>query len=222
VDNGTNYTFFGASSAGLDFSVGGAGDYGAQQMVLKATGRLGINVTDPTELLDVAGTANVTTLSIGGTSVTSTPDELNLLDASTVTAPSEGIWTGVERVAVMNIGASEYAVGAHALGVTLPDNAIITRALLDITTPLTSSGGTTTLELATTGNIFPASLSLPIDFFLTLGGTVGIESFEEEMVYILTIEGGKLNGASTLTCTVAEEPVTAGSMNVYVYYVMGS
>jgi len=284
VDNGTNYTFFGASTTGLDFSVGGASDYGAQQMVLKATGRLGINVTDPDAQLEVSGTStqqkwsydadsfatmtvaddghttlasstetvgggNITldahgdlylqadgdrlamdaptvevtgTLSLNGTDLTSTAAELNLLDASTVTAPSEGIWTGVERVAVMNIGASEYAVGAHALGVTLPDNAIITRALLDITTPLTSSGGTTTLELATTGNIFPASLSLPIDFFLTLGGTVGIESFEEEMVYILTIEGGKLNGASTLTCTVAEEPVTAGSMNVYVYYVMGS
>jgi len=222
LDNGSNYAFFGASSAGLDFAAGGSGAYSSPQMTLRSSGEFGIGITNPTELLDVAGTANVTTLSIGGTSVTSTPDELNLLDASTVTAPSEGIWTGVERVAVINIGASEYAVGAHALGVTLPDNAIITRALLDITTPLTSSGGTTTLELATTGNIFPASLSLPIDFFLTLGGTVGIESFEEEMVYILTIEGGKLNGASTLTCTVAEEPVTAGSMNVYVYYVMGS
>jgi len=54
VDNGTNYTFFGASTSGLDFSVGGAGDFGAQQMVLSATGRLGINVTDPDSQLEVS------------------------------------------------------------------------------------------------------------------------------------------------------------------------
>ena len=221
VDNGTNYTFFGASSAGLDFAAGGSGAYSSPQMTLRSTGELGIGITNPTELLDVAGTANATALSVGGVAITSTPAELNLLDASTVTAPSEGIWTGLERVAVINIGASEYALGAHVLGVTLPDNAIITRALLDITTAFVA-GATTEMQLATTGNVHSGAPS-PIDF---LGGPASVSMFGAEEAIALSPLAGKLNGASTLTCTVsAADPahvITAGNMNIYVYYIMGS
>ena len=56
VDNGTNYTFFGASSTGLDFAAGGSGAYSSPQMILRTSGKIGINVTDPDSQLEVSGT----------------------------------------------------------------------------------------------------------------------------------------------------------------------
>jgi len=47
---------------------------------LIVNGKIGIGTTAPSQLLDVAGTANMTTLAIGGTSVTATAAELNYVD----------------------------------------------------------------------------------------------------------------------------------------------
>ena len=55
VDNGTNYTFFGASTSGLDFSAGGAGAYSTPEMQLKTDGSLGVGTTSPSGKLDVFG-----------------------------------------------------------------------------------------------------------------------------------------------------------------------
>ena len=196
------------------------GTYANVRMTIKQAGNVGIGITNPTELLDVAGTANATALSVGGAAITSTPAELNLLDASTVTAPSEGIWTGVERVAVINIGASEYTAAAHVLGVTLPDKAILTKATLDVFQGLV--GGTTTISLTTTGNVH-GPVPAPIDFLAGFGGgAIPIAGFAVEQGVPLSLQGGKLNGASTLTFTVAGDPLTAGGINVYVHYIMGT
>ena len=178
-----------------------------------------LTLTGPT--VDVAGT-----FSLNSSNVTSTAPELNLLDASTVTAPAEGVWAGVERVAVLDIGASEYSVAAHTLGVTIPDKAIITRAILDVGTAFTSAG-TPTLGLQTTGNIFPepGSAAAQIDFFSNLGGSsnVPFALLAAQYSMDLTFSGGKLNGASTVTFTVAgANPLTAGAAKVYIYYIMGS
>jgi hypothetical protein len=54
------------------------------------------------------------------------------------------------------------------------------------------------------------------------GGAVSIAGFGAEQGIPLTIDGGKLNGASTLTFIVAGDNLTAGGINVYVYYIMGS
>jgi hypothetical protein len=45
--------------------------------------RVGVLTTTPTTALDVNGTANMTTLSIGGTAVTATAAELNFVDGVT-------------------------------------------------------------------------------------------------------------------------------------------
>ena len=195
-------------------------DEGGDFFVIDSDGNTGIGVLAPTQKLDVAGTANATALSVGGVAITSTPAELNLLDASTVTAPSEGIWTGVERVAVINIGASEYTAAAHVLGVTLPDKAILTKATLDVFQGLV--GGTTTISLTTTGNVH-GPVPAPIDFLAGFGGgAIPIAGFAVEQGVPLSLQGGKLNGASTLTFTVAGDPLTAGGINVYVHYIMGT
>tara|TARA_R110000822_G_scaffold16031_1_gene54933 strand:- start:13 stop:1212 length:1200 start_codon:yes stop_codon:yes gene_type:complete len=172
-----------------------------------------LTLTGPT--VDVAGT-----FSLNSANVTSTAPELNLLDASVVTAPSEGIWTGVERVAVINISGSQYDVGPHVLGVTLPDKAILTNATLDVFQGLVGGAGST-ISLTTTGNVH-SSVPAPIDFFQSFGGgaqPIGIFGSEEG---VGLYSGGKLNGASTLTFTVAVDPLTAGGMNVYVHYIMGT
>ena len=175
-------------------------------------------LTAPT--LEISGT-----LGLNGTSLTSTAAELNLLDATTVTAPSEGIWAGVERVAVMDIGASEYTVAAHPLSVTIPDKAIITRAIIDVGTAFTTSGSPT-LGLFTTGNIFPSpgEGAGPIDFFAGLGGSPNapFQTISGVNSRVLQFTGGKLNGASTITFQVASAVLTAGAAKVYIYYIIGS
>ena len=177
-----------------------------------------LTLTGPT--VDVAGT-----FSLNSSNVTSTAPELNLLDASTVTAPSEGIWAGVERVAVMDIGASEYAVDSHTLGVTIPDKAIITRAIIDVGTAFTTSDAPT-LGLFTTGNIFPSpgEGAAPIDFFASLGASPNapFQLISAVNSRVLQFTGGKLNGASTITFQVAVAALTAGAAKVYIYYIMGS
>ena len=44
---------------------------------INTSGNVGIGTTSPSTLLDVDGVANMTTLSIGGTSVTKTAAEIN-------------------------------------------------------------------------------------------------------------------------------------------------
>jgi hypothetical protein len=174
-----------------------------------------------------APTVEVTgTLSLNGTDLTSTAAELNLLDASTVTPPSEGLWTGIERIAVINIGASQHAIGSHVLGVTLPDQAIITKCVLDVSTAFTSDGAAL-LGLTTTGNTYPlpGNPATPIDFLFAFGGSPAV-SFAllgaETAIAPLSITGGKLNGASTVTFQVVAAVLTAGVGNLYVYYIMGT
>jgi hypothetical protein len=61
------------------------------------TGFVGVGTNGPNYKLDVAGTANMTTLSIGGTAITSTAAELNILDGipATLTAIELGYSDGV-------------------------------------------------------------------------------------------------------------------------------
>jgi hypothetical protein len=186
-----------------------------------------IHSPDFNRLALTAPTLEVTgTLGLNGTSLTSTAAELNLLDASNVTAPSEGIWAGVERVAVMDIGGSdEYDIDTHALGVTIPDKAIITRAIIDVGTAFTTSGSPT-LGLFTTGNIFPSpgEGAGPIDFFSGLGGSPNapFQTISGVNSRVLQFTGGKLNGASTITFQVAAAALTGGAAKVYIYYILGS
>lgn len=81
---------------GLDADTRIEGDTDANLFFVDAsTDRVGIGTNTPAALLDVDGTARVTTLNIGGTDVTSTAAELNILDGVTATASELNVLDGI-------------------------------------------------------------------------------------------------------------------------------
>ena len=80
--SGTDQVGLKAGSSGL-----GAMEFytaGTERMRIDSSGNVGIGTSSPTTKLDVAGTANATTLSIGGTAITATAAELNYNDITTL------------------------------------------------------------------------------------------------------------------------------------------
>ena len=101
------------------------------RMTITNDGKVGIGSASPAATLDVAGSANMTTLSIGGTAVTATAAELNFVDGVTgavqgqldgkasaasptftgdVTLPGTGMWKSTGDV---GIGTAAPAVDLH-------------------------------------------------------------------------------------------------------------
>jgi phage baseplate assembly protein gpV len=99
-------------------------------------------------------------LTLGGTEITSTAAELNLLDASNG-SPSAGAWGAVERIGVYTIAGAKAgsAIGGggtnHVLG-TLPAGAYVTEAYLDVTSVFAVAGGAVAISLGT-ATTYPAA-----------------------------------------------------------------
>jgi len=91
VDNGTNYTFFGASTSGLDFSAGGAGAYSTPEMQLKTDGSLGVGTTSPSGKLDVFGDGSSDRVFLlSGSGAPGDPDESAYTDLAFFVSGSVG------------------------------------------------------------------------------------------------------------------------------------
>lgn len=117
-----------------------------------------------------------------------------------------------EHVAMVTyvFGTDGGAVSAIGLGVTLPDNAVVTKVIQDITVDCDSTGdtGTITLGLPTDGAI---SATTTCD-----GTNAGVTS---------TLPSGtpvKLTAARQLTATIATNAVLVGTMRWFVYYVLSN
>ena len=120
------------------------------------TSHIGINNASPSVALDVTGDANisgeisVTTLDIGGTNVTSTAAELNILDGVTATAAELNIMDGVTSTAAeLNI---MDGVTSTAAEINLIDGGTArgTTALADGDGILINDGGTMRMTNVTT------------------------------------------------------------------------
>lgn len=155
---------------------------------------------------------------IGGTAVTSSAAELNLLAG--VTGPAaDGL--GLFRVARATYDFAEHggAISAISLGVTIPDNAIVCGGFVDVVTTCTSAGadaGTMALHVQSANDIVSA-------IAISNGGNPWDEGLHAIVPKANTPEstGIKLTAARAITATIAGQAFTAGKFVVYLYYLQG-
>lgn len=116
--------------------------------------------------------------------------------------------------------AGERTIGAHGLGVTLPDNAIIVRSWYEVVTTFTSATDAATIALGVptdgSGAGIKAAVAIsnganPYD----AGNVEGIQTGTAANFHT------KLTAARELTATVAVEALTAGKLILFVEYVIG-
>ena len=117
-------------------------------------------------ILTVAGEISVTTLDIGGTNISSTAAELNILDGVTATA------TEINYLDITTLGTSQASkvVTSDANGVTKFDNGI-----QEESTAVTSSSNAATLNLRD-GSVFTHTLSENVTYTFSNPATSGYAS----------------------------------------------
>ena len=118
------------------------------------------------------------------------------------------------------IDSDDYAVGNHDLGLSIPDNAIITNFYVDVTT-LFTSGGSATVQLLLNSST-PVVLLSQVPFGAGMGNanwnTTGVKM--GTMLY--SFAGGKSDSAADVRLTVGTAALTAGAAKVYVKYIIGT
>ena len=210
----------------------------AARITLEGTnGYVGIHKNNPAVELDVDGTMNATTLQIGGTAVTSTAAEINLLDASVTSEPSDGVWAVVERVAKATLDSNDWPRSGTpvSLGVTIPDNAILTKIVFDTTqTFAAGDNGTEAMSVVDFGlyngnsQVIQFASQTMID---RNGAGSGDKPYSVGVTEIFPITAGmsaKLTAALTVKFHNIDDgsgmmnDLDAGALDVYIYYIMGA
>lgn len=158
-----------------------------------------------------------------GTAVTATAAELNAVDQSVV---ADGL--GFLRVARFTFDPSAVAahrtVGAHGLGVTIPDNAIILGGGLEILTGFASTDGgtdkaTIALHVQSANDLITAT-AIETDTFW--------DAVKYKVVVPTALEAGgvataiKLTADREVTATVGTAALTAGKFVGWLFYVVGA
>jgi hypothetical protein len=200
-----------------------------------STARVGIGTASPSVDLDVDGTMNATTLQIGGTSVTSTAAELNLLDASVTSEASDGAWAVVERIAKATVDSNDYArsAGPVSLGVTIPDNAILTKYVFDCTqTFAAGDDGSEVMAVVdlglynASGKIFDFASQANIE--RTGASSAPYTAGTTQVFPMATLTNTKLTEALTAKIHVFDDgsgmlnSLDAGALDIYIYYIIGA
>lgn len=154
---------------------------------------------------------------IGGTAVTSTAAELNVLDYSL--APADGL--GVMKIARATYDFDEHggAISAIGLGVTIPDNAIVCGGFIDVVTTCTTAAadaGTMAIHVQGANDIVTATA-------VSAGGNIWDAGLHPIVPKANTPEstGIKLTAAREITATIATQAFTAGKFTVFLYYLVG-
>lgn len=124
-------------------------------------------------------------------------------------------------------------IGAYGLGVYLPDNAVVTKAWIDVVTTFVSAGadaGTiavhaqsandivAAIAISDASNVWDAGIrGTKVGSYATSGNA------ETALVQAASLAASmlKLTAERELTVTVAAQALTAGKMVIYVEYVLG-
>lgn len=127
-------------------------------------------------------------------------------------------------------GGDSGATGAHGLGVYIPDNAVITRAWVDVVTTFVSAGsdaGTIALSIQSANDLIAAIAisdatnpwdaglhGTKVDSFALDGNALTQVAMAAARVATMI----KTTDVREITATVATQALSAGKMNVYVEY----
>jgi hypothetical protein len=182
----------------------------ANNLRITAPGTVGISND-----LEITGS-----LTFGGTEVTSTAAELNLLDAG-ATQHTASVLAAIPKLAKATYDFAEFGGGQSTFtltGVTIPDNAMIVGGWVDTETNPASAGAATIAFGMTLGGV--------TDMFL--GATAFNQFASEAGGQLIPVNQAtpaqymKMAGASTLTCTIGGANLTAGKLHIYLQYVVGA
>jgi hypothetical protein len=235
-DDGDNAHTFAKIIAKVDDMTGGQEEGSLEFHVAENDGTL----TKGMDIVGLGSDGNVTVdisthdgaaggLKLGGTLVTSTAAELNLLDAGSG-AMSDGLWQGVKRIAVATIDSNDHSIGTHDLGLTIPDNALITNFYVDVTTAFTDADGgddpVITIKINSGGGgvfLLHDGAGNARDAYQAGAGSAfwnNISFLNAGTSYGFT--GGKTVGTGALQLIVADVAFNAGEAKVYIEYFIGS
>jgi len=136
--------------------------------------------------------------------------DANVTEAKIVAPGTDGLNAKRIARATYDFDVDGGVVSSIGLGVTLPDNAIITRSFIDIITGMTSAGGAGTIALDSEG---AGDLLIAVDAD-TLSGLVECIPVGTAATMV------KLTAARELTATIAGEALTAGKFVLFAEYVV--
>lgn len=154
----------------------------------------------------------------GGTSMAATAAELNAA-AKQSSQSTDGIHPLQVAIATFDpsLTAGMRTQGAHGLGVTLPQYAIVVGGFMDVNTVFTSAGGTATVaihvEAANDIQTAAAVSGAPWSAINRKAITPKANTPESTSV--------KSTAAREITATVAVQDLTAGKVTVYLYFIAG-
>jgi hypothetical protein len=139
------------------------------------------------------------------------------LAAGAVTAPKyaemtvDGLQAPRIARATYNFAVNGGTVGAKGLGVSLPDNAVITRSWWEVITPFTSGAAAEIALHAETANDIATAAVL---------GTHGTAGFHEGFSTGTAANFKKTTGVRELTLTISVADLTAGKLILFCEYVV--
>ena len=208
TDGGIGTTIYGndgsITSCDFNVSLGGTGDITS---VVAGAGMTG-GATSGAATVNVINTDGKITVGADTIDITA----LTLEEGDLIAASTDGLNVKRTARATYDFSVLGGAVSAIGLGVTLPDNAIITRSWIDITTGMTSSGGSATFALSVEG---ANDIISAVDADTLSGLNEGIQDGTAAAMV-------KTTSAQELTMTIAEEALEAGVFVLYCEYVVSA